>query len=111
MEAAARPLPKLDTTPPVTKTYFADIDATSFLDCCDWTYLVGTIKYGRVEVRAKGKFSPHLDNASESVRNRLNLSKIENGAPRMRVSPPTFRPAVLAPKPPNSSNEHQNPEG
>jgi hypothetical protein len=29
MEAAARPLPKLDTTPPVTKTYFADIDATS----------------------------------------------------------------------------------
>jgi hypothetical protein len=47
MEAAARPLPKLDTTPPVTKTYFADIDAPSFLDCCDWTYLVGTIKYGR----------------------------------------------------------------
>jgi hypothetical protein len=31
MEAAARPLPRLDTTPPVTKTYFADIDATSFL--------------------------------------------------------------------------------
>ena len=47
MEAAARPLPKLDTTPPVTKTYFADIDATSLLNCCDWTYLVGTIKYGR----------------------------------------------------------------
>jgi len=40
-------LPKLDTTPPVTKTYFADIGATSFLDCWDWTYLVGTIKYGR----------------------------------------------------------------
>ena len=34
MEAAARPLPKLDTTPPVTKTYFADIDATSLLNCC-----------------------------------------------------------------------------
>ena len=47
MEAAASPLPKLDTTPPVTKTYFADIDATSFLDCWVWTYLVGTIKYGR----------------------------------------------------------------
>src|SRR5580698_1187057 len=31
MEAAARPLPRLDTTPPVTKTYFADINATSFL--------------------------------------------------------------------------------
>jgi hypothetical protein len=41
-------LPKLDTTPPVTKTYFADIGATSFLECCDWTYLMGTIKYGRV---------------------------------------------------------------
>ncbi len=53
MEAAARPLPKLDTTPPVTKTYFADIDATSLWDCCDWTYLVGTFKYGRVWVAAK----------------------------------------------------------
>src|ERR1039458_7959839 len=31
IDAAARPLPRLDTTPPVTKTYFADIDATSFL--------------------------------------------------------------------------------
>src|ERR1700683_2911183 len=30
IEAAARPLPKLDTTPPVTKTYFADMNATSF---------------------------------------------------------------------------------
>src|ERR1022692_3517066 len=29
IEAAARPLPKLDTTPPVTKTYFAVIAATS----------------------------------------------------------------------------------
>ena len=52
MEAAARPLPKLDTTPPVTKTYFADIDATSPLNCWDWTYLVGTIKYGR-DARSK----------------------------------------------------------
>jgi hypothetical protein len=48
MDAAARPFPKLDTTPPVTKTYFADIDATSLFSCCGWTYLVGTIKYGRV---------------------------------------------------------------
>src|ERR1035441_955253 len=47
IEAAARPLPKLDTTPPVTKTCFADMDATSKVDCWDWTYLVGTIKYGR----------------------------------------------------------------
>src|ERR1035437_2499786 len=56
MEAAARPLPKLDTTQPVTKTYFADIDATSKVDCWDWTYLVGTIKYGRpYDRREEGK--------------------------------------------------------
>src|ERR1700753_2664520 len=48
IDAAARPLPKLDTTPPVTKTYFADIAATSELECANWTYRVGTIKYGRV---------------------------------------------------------------
>src|ERR1700733_3639065 len=36
MEAAARPLPREDTTPPVTKMYFADMSATSlymFLIC------------------------------------------------------------------------------
>src|SRR5579871_2817309 len=32
MEAAARPLPRLDTTPPVTKMYFADKFATSWND-------------------------------------------------------------------------------
>src|ERR1700750_1425621 len=47
IDAAARPLPKLDTTPPVTKTYFADIAATSLFNCWDWPYLVGTIKYVR----------------------------------------------------------------
>src|ERR1700748_2700502 len=47
MEAAARPLPKLDTTPPVTKTYFADIAATSLLNCWDWPNKGCTIKYGR----------------------------------------------------------------
>src|SRR5580700_5605307 len=56
MEAAAKPLPKLDTTPPVTKTYFADMGATSLLNCCDWTYLVGTIKYGRDRDSAEGRF-------------------------------------------------------
>src|ERR1700722_4864061 len=48
MDAAESPLPRLDTTPPVTKTYFADIDATSELECWVWPYLVGTIKYARV---------------------------------------------------------------
>jgi hypothetical protein len=47
MEAAASPLPRLDTTPPVTKTYFADICALSSLNFWDWPYLVGTIKYDR----------------------------------------------------------------
>src|SRR6266567_2187481 len=32
MEAAASPLPRLDTTPPVTKTYFADMNALSSLN-------------------------------------------------------------------------------
>ena len=32
MEAAARPLPKEDTTPPVTKMYFADIRASVYMD-------------------------------------------------------------------------------
>src|ERR1039458_1613173 len=48
IEAAASPLPRLDTTPPVTKTYFADIDATSCLNCLDWACLVGKIRYVRV---------------------------------------------------------------
>src|SRR5581483_3661335 len=34
MEAAARPLPRLDTTPPVTKMYFADIFASPYLGLC-----------------------------------------------------------------------------
>src|ERR1700758_456207 len=50
IDAAARPLPRLDTTPPVTKTYFADIAATSLFSCWDWPYLVGTIKYDRKSV-------------------------------------------------------------
>src|SRR5579863_10395656 len=53
MEAAASPLPRLDTTPPVTKTYFADISATSSLECWDWTYLVGTVKYDREKITLK----------------------------------------------------------
>src|SRR6266496_6487581 len=39
MEAAARPLPSEDTTPPVTKMYFADIDSSSsdcFVGCAGW---------------------------------------------------------------------------
>src|ERR1700733_12098191 len=38
MEAAARPFPNEDTTPPVTKMYFADMSATSLdeLEVCAW---------------------------------------------------------------------------
>src|SRR5580698_3213020 len=38
MEAAARPFPNEDTTPPVTKMYLADISATSLdeLEVCAW---------------------------------------------------------------------------
>src|SRR5258708_28092244 len=34
MDAAARPLPREDTTPPVTKTYFADMRSSPLL--FDW---------------------------------------------------------------------------
>ena len=42
IEAAARPLPSEDTTPPVTKMYFADMSATSldvFEICAGWARL------------------------------------------------------------------------
>src|SRR6185312_7128718 len=42
IEAAARPLPSDDTTPPVTKMYFADMSATSlyiFEICAGWARL------------------------------------------------------------------------
>jgi hypothetical protein len=70
MEAAARPLPKLDTTPPVTKTYFADIYATSYENCLDWMYQVGTIKYVRIgnameaEKRDGRRFQPAHEDLS-----------------------------------------------
>ncbi len=44
MEAAAKPLPNEDTTPPVTKMYFADT-FTRPLDCEFWLCVVCTIKY------------------------------------------------------------------
>src|SRR5215475_2422655 len=39
IEAAARPLPKEDTTPPVTKMYFADIASSLYFgleNCAGW---------------------------------------------------------------------------
>src|ERR1700735_430915 len=44
IDAAAKPLPNDDTTPPVTKMYFADIAATSFGGWF-WLCSVCTIKY------------------------------------------------------------------
>src|SRR5271156_4303785 len=45
MEAAARPLPSEDTTPPVTKMYFADIFASPNFDGIGWTCGVCTSDY------------------------------------------------------------------
>ena len=45
MEAAASPLPSDDTTPPVTKMYFADMSATSFLDV-----LIGRAGWARLSI-------------------------------------------------------------
>jgi hypothetical protein len=36
IDAAARPFPRLDTTPPVTKMYFEDISASPSLNVFDW---------------------------------------------------------------------------
>src|ERR1700733_13071591 len=36
IDAADRPLPRLDTTPPVTKMYFEDISASPSLNVFDW---------------------------------------------------------------------------
>src|SRR5580698_3872782 len=70
IEAAARPLPKLDTTPPVTKTYFADIAATSLFNCLDWPYQGCTIKYGRnwdrIEAEKFGRSPPAWKSRQES---------------------------------------------
>src|SRR5215469_65984 len=66
IDAAASPLPKLDTTPPVTKTYFADIDATSSLECWGWEYLVGTIKYDRTRVPKGMPAAPFSGHATAS---------------------------------------------
>src|ERR1700727_652932 len=59
MEAAARPLPRLDTTPPVTKMYFADIASSPFY--CGWdgrtgwahTSIAGTEIEWKIEVKGR----------------------------------------------------------
>ena len=49
MEAAARPLPSEDTTPPVTKMYFADMSATSLFvfEICAWWARLSIAGVGR----------------------------------------------------------------
>src|SRR6266567_1327555 len=81
IDAAARPLPKLDTTPPVTKTYFADIDATSRLDCWDWTYLVGTVKYGRKSPRIKTQNRICASSRQLAHTNLLDISSLRRPSP------------------------------
>jgi hypothetical protein len=61
-------LPKLDTTPPVTKTYFADIDATSSLSFWDWPYLVGTFKYGKIRAAEEEEKSAVFCDQDAAVR-------------------------------------------
>src|SRR5258707_8088479 len=48
IEAAARPLPSEDTTPPVTKMYFADMSATSLFDFlfCAWCARLSMAGFG-----------------------------------------------------------------
>src|ERR1017187_9359699 len=49
MEAAARPLPSEDTTPPVTKMYFADISASANL-----VVLIGHAYGARLSIAGMG---------------------------------------------------------
>jgi len=66
-------LPKLDTTPPVTKTYFADIGATSLFDCWDWSELMDTINYDRDRCEKKAEISPAQINSHKAVDNQLGF--------------------------------------
>src|SRR5580698_2532890 len=72
MEAAARPFPNEDTTPPVTKMYLADISATSLddLEVCAWCArlsIAGLGGLGKWKIRARGLMSRNLCGLSESV--------------------------------------------
>src|ERR1035441_10800809 len=80
IEAAARPLPKLDTTPPVTKTYFADIGATSLLNCWDWPELVDTIKYDRDRDGKEAEILPARIGSSNAVHNQLGFMALRQCA-------------------------------
>src|SRR6185312_13676937 len=56
-EAAARPFPRLDTTPPVTKMYLADIGAAPWTGICVGSYWVGTIYFRRSRNREERNFT------------------------------------------------------
>src|SRR5580700_6425884 len=84
MEAAARPLPRLDTTPPVTKTYFADIDATSELNCWVWPYLVGTFKYDRDWDARKQENNLHSGRTGEAPQNLFGFKGLRRHPRRRR---------------------------
>src|ERR1700727_2705211 len=97
IEAAARPLPSEDTTPPVTKMYFADMSATS-LDgleiCAGWARLsiAGSAK-GINGVLFRGaifRYSYHIDKGS------LTMNVILFGGTGM-VGQGVLRECLLAP--------------
>ena len=108
MEAAASPLPKLDTTPPVTKTYFADINATSLFSCSDWTYLVGTVKYGRQpHPNKRGKVDralPAVEIPPHNPNSFSRLSTVAQFVPQSQFAPEndaTSEPLKPPPHPPS----------
>src|SRR5580704_8392154 len=85
IEAAARPLPSEDTTPPVTKMYFADMSATS-LDkleiCAGWARL-------SIAGSAKGSNGVLVLAVNQRISNYLSLSsshrQVDTGAFNMNV--------------------------
>src|SRR5580698_9086237 len=56
-DAAASPLPRLDTTPPVTKMYLADMGAIPWKVCGCGSYEVGTYHFRRSEDGCKQFFN------------------------------------------------------
>src|SRR5580704_7882827 len=88
IEAAANPLPKLDTTPPVTKMYLEDIPASPSLIVFDWrTWRARSIISAFLDKRKNGNRSKgeRVDLVTVShahrVRLRRRLVEVGSGAP------------------------------
>src|SRR6185312_1503770 len=86
MEAAARPLPREDTTPPVTKMYFADISASNYL-----FFLIGHATGARLSIAGFGRRG-NGDVRDEFVGNGDRRFEVQGS--RFEAGASVIRPAV-----------------